>query len=236
MAALYFLTHDRRAAAGLCAEWRRFQPEAAEPIWIQGKVAVADHRLDEGIRLLAEAAAKEPARAEFAYELGEALARRPSPENLRRALEPLGRAVSLEPNRPRYRYQLAVVLDRLGEREGARRQLLRVLDQDPASVPAINSLVRVAQALGQPDQARFWAAMAPEIETGARDEEDLRRRLGRQPGDADAEAALARLLIRRGALVQARDHLARARRLRPHSAALHAEWEAADRTLAVLEE
>jgi tetratricopeptide (TPR) repeat protein len=236
LAALYFLTHDRRAAAELCAAWRRFQPEEAEPIWMLGKLAVADHQLDEGIRLLAKAASKEPARADFAFELGEALARRPSPKNLRRALDALGRAVSLEPGRARYRYQLAVVLERLRELEGARRQLLRVLDQDPRSVPAANSLVRVAQALGRSAQARFWAAIAPEIEREARDEADLRRRLGRNPNDAEAEVVLARLLIRRGALAKAREHLARARELRPNSALFRAAWAEADRTLAVVEE
>src|SRR5207247_5232121 len=115
LAALYFLTHNHPGTAALCEEWLRFQPEAAEPLWLQGKLAVADHRLDEGIRLLAQAAAKERGHAEYAFELGEVLARRPSPENLRQAFQALNRAVSLAPGEPRYRYQLAVVLQRLGE-------------------------------------------------------------------------------------------------------------------------
>lgn len=235
LASLYIITHDRRAAAELCADWRRFQPEAAEPLWLEGKLAVADHRLDEGIRLLGEAAAREPAHVEYAFELGETLARRPSPENLRRAMEALGHVVSLAPDTPRYRYQLAIVLERLGESEGARRQLLRVLDQDPTNVPAVNGLVRVAQAIQRSDQARFWAPLVTEIEARVQEATDLRRRVGRQPEDADGEVALARLLIQQGALARARGHLERALSLRPGSAEIRAQHALVVRSLSVLE-
>jgi tetratricopeptide (TPR) repeat protein len=235
LASLFFITHDSRAAAELCADWRRFQPEAAEPFWLEGKLAVADHRLDEGIRLLGEAVAREPAHAEYAFELGETLARRPSAENLRRALEALGRAVSLAPDTPRYRYQLAIVLERLGELDGSRRQLLRVLDQDPTNVPAVNSLVRVAQAIQRSDQARFWAPMVTEIEARVQEATDLRRRVGRQPEDADGEMALARLLIQQGALARAQGHLERALSLRPRSEEIRAQHAMVVRSLSVLE-
>jgi tetratricopeptide (TPR) repeat protein len=212
LAGLQFITHDRRSAAALCAEWRREQPEAAEPIWLLGKLAVADHRLDEGTQLLTEAAARDPNRAEYAFDLGEVLARRPSKENLQRALDALSRAVTLSPGTTRYRYRLGVVLHRLGELEGARRQFLRVLDRDPRQTQAVNSLVQVAQALGRPRQAAFWAAVVPELDAEVREETDLRRRIGQEPKDAPARVALARLLVRRGELPKARAHLMEALR------------------------
>ena len=235
LAGLYFITHNHPGTAALCEEWLRFQPEAAEPLWLQGKLAVADHRLDEGIRLLAQAAATEPGHAEYAFELGEVLARRPSPENLRQAFQALNRAVSLAPAEPRYRYQLAVVLQRLGELEGARRQFLRVLDQDPYQVQAVNSLVQVAQALQRPLQARFWASMVPEIQDVSREEKDLRRRVGQQPDDGEGHRLLAWLLIRRGDPRKARGHLEWALHLRPHGTQLREQVATVDRILEVLE-
>ncbi len=236
LAGLDFITHNRRATAALCAEWRHFQPEAAEPLWLEGKLAVADHRLDEGIRRLAQAAAQDPARAEYAFDLGEVLARRPSRENLSRALPALSRAVTLTPDEPRYRYQLAVVLQRLGEREGARRQFLRVLDRDPNHVQAVNSLVQMAQALQRPRLAQFWASMVPRIQDSVQEEKELRRRIGQQPADVEGHLRLAQLLIRRGDLRKARAHQSWALRLSPRRAPVRAERDRVDRILDVLEE
>jgi tetratricopeptide (TPR) repeat protein len=235
LAGLQFITHNRRAAAALCEEWRRRQPDAVEPIWLQGKLAYAGNRLDEGVRLLTEATTRDPGRAEYAFDLAEVLARRPSRENLNRALASLARAITLSPGTVRYRYKLGVVLLRLGELEGARRQLLRVLDQDPRHTQAVNSLVQVAQSLQRPRQAEFWAAAVPELATQVREETDLRRRVGQEPRDATARVALARLLARRGDLAKARAHLGEALRTTPGAPGARDLLARVERTIAVME-
>lgn len=214
---LYLMTNAREPCRQLAEAWRRQEPRAAGPVRLQARLAIDDLRVAEGIRLLEEAWAREPDRAETAAALGLAWARVPSRANLQRAREWLQRAVSLEPGSGRYHEQLGQVLQQLGEPAAAREEFLRAWDLDPSLTATGSSLVQTAQQSDRPAQARLFGRIVRAADDARREEERLRERAMDAPNDAEAHVALARFLVRAGQLEKARQHLDRALEQRSNS-------------------
>ena len=217
LAALYTATGNRPAAARACQAWLRVQPAAAAPHWVLGKIAVDTLRLEEGLRELEQAVARDPKNAEFAYALAVALLRCPTPDNQQRAARLLGEAVRRAPDVARYRNQLGLTLRLQGNPEGARQQFLRSLDLDPHEAPVYSNLVAVAHQLQRPNQVRFWSPLVRAVEDRTRDELRLWRSVWDHPTDDAAYYQLAEFLIRTGDLSKAQSQLEEALRLRPQS-------------------
>jgi tetratricopeptide (TPR) repeat protein len=215
LATLYVATIDRPGAARACREWLRQDPNAAAAHWILGRVTIETPRVEEGMRALEEAVAREPGNPEFAYTLASALLRRPSPESRQRALRLLEEAIRQAPDVARYRNQLGLTLRQQGDLEGARRQFLRSLDLDPHQPPVYTNLVALAGALRRPHQVRFWAPLVRAVEDRTREELRLWRAVWDRPQDADACYRLAQFLVRTGEPVKAESQLDEALRLRP---------------------
>jgi tetratricopeptide (TPR) repeat protein len=214
LATLTLLTHDRRAARRIGEEWRRAQPESGRPLAHLGKVALADLRLDEAVKLYEDAVAREPKNPEFRVGLADALTHRPSPENSRRALSLLREAVVLA-EAPGPRYQLGLQLQQMGEMEAAQEELLRALDGDPNQVAPYNNLLQVATALRQPSLAKRFETLLRVVQERKRTRDAAWRRRWEHPGDAAAYYELARDLARTGGLASAEHQLKRALELRP---------------------
>jgi tetratricopeptide (TPR) repeat protein len=224
LATLTLLTHDRRAARRIGEEWHASQPESGRPLAHLGKVALADLQLAEAIEYYAQAVAREPKNAEFRVSLADALSRRPTPENTRRALSLLREAVALAPDDPAPRYQLGVRLQQAGHIEEARQQLLHALDGDPTQAAAYNNLLQVAAVLRQPLLARRFESLMRLVRESRRTRDAAWRRRWEHPTDPDAYYQLALDLTRTGGLSSAEYQLQRALTLRPH-------WPEASRLL-----
>jgi tetratricopeptide (TPR) repeat protein len=233
LATLYIATIDRPDAARICREWLRRHPEAAAPHWVLGRIMIETPKVEEGLRELELAVAREPENPEFAYTLAAALLGRATPENEERAVRLLEEVIRKAPAVARYRNQLGLALRQQGDRsqrdppqapllrrggfarEGARQQFLRSLDLDPHQAPVCSNLVAVASQLGLRHQVRFWAPLVRAVENRTREELRLWRAVWDHPDDASACYRLAGFLVRTGELTKAQSQLEEGLRLRP---------------------
>ena len=207
LAQLYLRTDSRPEAARLCDRWSRVDPTSGRPEWVRGQLAEKALRNDEAVRWYEAAVRKDPRFGAYHAALGAALASQPTPERLRRARAELEQATALDPPMASFQSQLGLVLQQLGDPEGARRASLRALDRDSDRLDAYAGLMEVARRLGQPRVARFFASLERDARDRQRVETAARQDLSVHPRDARAQEALARALLRRGELAEARNHL-----------------------------
>lgn len=234
LAALLILVNDRQAAAEICRDWLKAEPEAAAPLRMLGRIAVADLRFEEGIQYYERALGKEPENADFLIALGEALLSAPGAENRARAVEVLARAAVLSPADARARYHLGVALMQTGRPEEALRQLLRTLDLDPNRGPTYSTVVQLARRLRQPGPIALFGPIVREVEDRLREELALWRQTWDHPDDPGGYLTLARFLIRTAEPAKAEAQLEEALRLRPRWSEARAELLRVRRLLAVL--
>jgi tetratricopeptide (TPR) repeat protein len=205
LAQLYIDGLSRGTARRLCEEWHRGDPRAAKPLWLLGRIALLSaHERPRAVDYFAQARRLDPADAEVAFALGEALARPGPRRDLVRALDHLAQAVALDPRDGRYRYHLAHLLQQSGHLEAARRQYLRALDLDPGMTAAAAGLIQVAGKLGASGQVALLAPIVREQQAAKAEEARLRARTYRASAGASDYAALARYLMERGRLPEAR--------------------------------
>jgi tetratricopeptide (TPR) repeat protein len=202
----------------LCREWMAREPASGMPYWLLGRQAVSDVRVDDAIRLLTTACAKEPERSDFCSSLALAYLVVPTPENYARARPWLEKAVALNPRAPGPHQHLGRVLEHAGDLEGARRQYLQSLDLQPAQTTVLNSLAQLSTRLGRREVASLFTELARAEEERTRERRRLVRLAQEQPADPAPRLALARLLLRNGQLTAARNQLERAAELRPAAA------------------
>lgn len=234
LAQLMILSHSRRSAQQVCEAWRRAEPEAARPLWLMGRIAQGNLQLTQAIDFFEQAAQKDPDDPEILFSLGEALGRVGPRQSVPRALDLLARAVERAPREARYRYHLGLVLQQTGRLEPARRQFLRALDLDPGLTGAYTGLIHVSGRLQEPGQTALYAPIVREQQQARRDEQPLRTRVYRAPGDPAGYAALARYLAARGRLEAARSQWEVATALRPADPAARRELTRLNRILDVL--
>ena len=139
--------------------------------------------------------------------MGAALASQPTPERLRRARAELEQATALDPPMASFQSQLGLVLQQLGDLEGARRAFLRALDRDSDRLDAYAGLMTVARRAGRPGVTEFFTSLERDARDRQRVETAARQDLSVHPRDAGAQETLARALLRRGELAEARNHL-----------------------------
>jgi tetratricopeptide (TPR) repeat protein len=231
-AALAILATQRQEAADLCRAWLREEPDAAQPLWMLGRIAVDTLRFDEGIALYEQALAKQPENPAFLQSLGEALLNAPGSERVPRAVEVLTRAVAAAPNDAKARAQLGAALMRAGRPEEARRQMLRSLDLDPNRGPTYSTVVQLARQLRRPGPVALFGPMVRTVEQRLREELTLWRRTWDRPDEPQGYLDLARFLIRTADLSRAESQLEEALRLRPGWPEAQAELTRVRRLLA----
>src|SRR5439155_27324103 len=122
------------------------------------RVARGSHRMEEAVREFEAALARDPNNAEYAADLGGALARDPAEAPRQRALSLFRQAVRLSPREAEYHHQFGVLMQQPGQPEPARREFLATLSLDPDRASAYNNLTQVAQSLRRPRQVELWAA------------------------------------------------------------------------------
>jgi tetratricopeptide (TPR) repeat protein len=210
LAQLYLRTGDRPEAARLCEQWAPMDTDTGRPEWVRGQLASQALRGDEAVRWFQTAEQKNPQLAVYHADLAKELARVPTPERLRQARGALGQAAALTPADPQVQTQLGQVLQALGDPDGARRAFLRALDSDPVRLDAYRGLMAVTRQLGHPAAAAFFATLERQARDWSRSETAARRKVAARPTDAAARLELARLLLRRARLPEARNHLAAA--------------------------
>jgi tetratricopeptide (TPR) repeat protein len=176
---------------------------------------------------------KNPDLGAYHAALGEQWASRPTPERLKQARAELEQAVALDPKMVLNSYQLGVVLQKLEDEDGARRAFLQALDRDSTRLDAYAGVMVAARSLGQSRIAAFFARLERETRDRQRDEAAARLDLSVRPRDAGAHLRLARLLLQRGDLAGARDHLAIASE-QPGGSAARPLLQRAERLLSVL--
>jgi tetratricopeptide (TPR) repeat protein len=207
LAQLYIRTDSRPEAARLCDRWAPLDATSGRPEWVRGQLAFKALRFDEAVGWFEAATRKNPEMGVYHAELGATLARDPSPDRLRQARAALERAAGLDPTTALPHYQLALVLQQLGDAEGARQSFLRALNADSERLDAYRGLMAVARRLGRSETASFFAELERAIRDRQREEAAARRNLSREPRDARRRLVLVRLLLRRGDLTGARNHL-----------------------------
>jgi tetratricopeptide (TPR) repeat protein len=232
--ALDLLTGDLKEAEALCVGWTRREPQAAQPIYLLGRVRLANHDVSGALMQLRQAAQREPKNPEYQFAIGSAYAENASDANWGRAARYYGQAVTLKPDDARYRLNLGLALQNLHDFEGARRQFLRSMDLDPNQSAPLNNLVQVARGLDRRDQIDFWGPLVREVEGRLRDELPRWKRVWDRPADADGYAPLAQFLMRTGELKKARNVLEQAVALRPDLPAARRDLTTLRRTLDVL--
>jgi tetratricopeptide (TPR) repeat protein len=206
---LLIRTSDRPEAQRLCERWTTLDSTSGRPEWVRGQLASQALRSDEASGWFEAAVRKTPDLSVFHADLGVELARQPTPERLRRARTELQQATALSPEVGLFHAQLGTVLQQLGDREDARREFLRALDHDPTErLEAYRGLMALARQMGQPGGAAFFVRLEREARDWLRDATAARRAVWDRPRDASARLALARLLLRRGRIAEARNHLA----------------------------
>jgi tetratricopeptide (TPR) repeat protein len=215
LATLYILTHSLAEAGQIAAAWVRAHPDAPRAHWLLGRVARDSHRMDEAVREFEAALAREPNSAEYAADLGSALARNPAEAARQRALSLLRQAIRLSPREPEYHHQLGVLLQQSGQPEPARREFMATLSLDPDRSSDYNNLTQAAQALRRPRQVALWAAAMRAVQTRTSEEKRLYREAGERPHDPGRFCALAKTLLRSGKVVQAQSQLEQALQVWP---------------------
>lgn len=213
--AFHLLAGDRKAARALLEEWRKEEPGAVRVLWMLGRAAADEGRLEEAVGLYEQAVAKEPGNAEFHHALGEALLKLPNASRQTdRAVGALARAATLAPDEARYRATLAQALRQAGRAADARRQALRALDLDPHQGPVYSVVVQLARQEGARAPLALFAPLVRAVEDRLREEAALWQATWERPDDPRAHEALADFLIRTGDLAAAEGQLLHADRLR----------------------
>jgi Flp pilus assembly protein TadD len=225
LAALWFVIHRWKSASDLCRTWLREDPDAVEPRWVLGRVAVGERRFDEGIWLYEQALARDPENAGYLETLSAALVDAPGEEKVPRAVATLSRLVTVAPENAEARHRLGVALMRSGRLEEAERQMLRSLDLDPNRSETYSLLVQLAARRREPGAARAFGSLVRAVEERLREELMLWRATWDRPEDPNGYLALARFLVRTGEIRKAESQLEQALALRPH-------WREAEAELA----
>jgi tetratricopeptide (TPR) repeat protein len=232
--ALDLLTGGLKEAEQLCRDWSRRDPSNAQPIWLLGRIQLANKQRETALKSFEQAARAEPKNPEYLFSLGSAYADDPSGSNWDRAARYDSQAVTLRPDDPRYRLSLGIALQNLGDREGARRQFLRSMDLDPNQSAPLNNLVQVARGMRRTDQVQFWAPLVRDVEERLRVELPSWKRVWDRPRDASGYLPLSRFLAGAGEIRQARNILEQAVALRPDLTAARRELTVLQRTLDAL--
>jgi tetratricopeptide (TPR) repeat protein len=207
LAQIYLRTDSRPEAARLCDRWSAVDPASGRPEWVRGQLAEKALREDEAIRWFEAAVRKNPEFGTYHAALGSALARQSTPERLQRARAELEQATTLDPGMSLFHYQLGLVLQQQGDLDGARQQFLRALDRDPDRLDAYAGLMAAARQVRRPGIAGLFAGLEREVRDRRRVETAARQALSTHPNDARAHLTLARSLLQRGDLAEARNHL-----------------------------
>jgi tetratricopeptide (TPR) repeat protein len=222
LASLLVRSQNRAAAARLCQEWLREEPATLPPLWMLGRIALAERRQEEGIGYYERALARQPDNVTSIETLANALLETPADTALPRAVELFSRAAAQAPESAQTRFQLGVALMRLRRLAEAQRQILRSLDLDPNRGEAYNVVVQLARRLRQPGAVALFGPMVRDVEERLREELRLWRHTWDEPKDAAGYLELARFLIRGGDLRRAESQLEEALVLRP-------VWQEAER-------
>lgn len=207
LAQIYIRTGSRPEAARVCDQWEPVDRTSGRPEWVRGQLAAKALRDADAIRWYELAARKNPALGAYHAALGEQLASQPTPERLKRARAELEQATSLDPAMPLNHYQLGLVLQRLDDADGARRAFLRALDRDSDRLDAYAGVIAAARRAGRPDVAAFFVELERAARDRHREEAAARQAISIRPRDPAAHLRLARALLHRGRLAEARDHL-----------------------------
>jgi tetratricopeptide (TPR) repeat protein len=209
---LYLRTLAQNDAARIAGEWQARAPEDPWPYWLRGSVALSAGRVDEARSALETALAKRPGEPILQLALADALAREPTPERLQRARELLEAAEAADPQKPTYPSQLATVLLNLNEPDSALAAHLRALRLDPRSRSAYGSVSQLAQRMGHAAAASFFAELGRSLRREGAALRLATSRLWDAPTNPERRLEVARLLLARGDLEHAADHLAVAAR------------------------
>jgi tetratricopeptide (TPR) repeat protein len=231
LAQLHTISHNRPLARRLCEEWLRFDPTAAEPNALMGRIAREEHHLPEAVQFGERALAREPENAAACFQLSKTLSAIPGPENQRRALDLARQAVYRNPREADHWQQLGMMLRGAGHWEEAASAYLRALDLNPATVEACSLLVQCAAQEQRPETSRFFARLVTELEERARTSDALWRAVHRSPEDAAAHERLARHLLAMGDLRRARYQLQQVAALRPADGAARRDLAVVERLL-----
>jgi tetratricopeptide (TPR) repeat protein len=233
LAQLYLRTGDDREAAAICARWAPLDRTSGRPEWLRGQLAARALQNDEAIRWFEAAISKDPRNAIYHAALGEALSHAPVPERRRRARAELEEAISLDPAVALFHSQLGQVLRQSGDLEGARQSFLRALDRDSSDLEACRGVMSVARLLDRPGTAAFFSRIERSVREIRGEEQAARRVLSEHPREGRAHFALARALLRRGRLPEAKNQLALASE-QPGGADARSLLRRLDRLLSVL--
>jgi tetratricopeptide (TPR) repeat protein len=212
---LYLMTNARGPCRQLAAAWYRLQPESPGSLRLLGRLAFDDLHVEEAIRLYEAAWARDPHDADAAASMGHVRARVPTRAHLEQARDWFQRAVALEPTHAKYHADRARVDQQLGQAGPAQDEYLRALDLDSSLSSAAGSLSQLGQAKHRPALARLFGQMARALDDRTLAIDQAHHRLWDHPDDAEAELALARLMVDAGALEMARVHLQQALARRP---------------------
>jgi tetratricopeptide (TPR) repeat protein len=231
--AVAVMGNARGDAAKRCQEWLREQPDAVQPLWMLGQIAVEDLKFAEGMGYFNQALAREPENPLLLQSLGSAILAAPGSKDLPRAVTTLTRAAILMPEDGKLRYELGLALMRTGRLPEAQRQMLRSLDLDPHRGAAYSMVVQLARQLRQPGVVALFGPLVRAVEQRLREELSLWRRTWDQPKDPEGYRALARFLVHQGDLRKAESQLEEALVLRPRWSEVEAELAQVRRLLAV---
>jgi tetratricopeptide (TPR) repeat protein len=234
-AKMLVMADDRTAATQLCRRWQAQYPNAAEPYFVLAGIERAALHSAEAARLAEEAITRDPNHADYCLEAARAYAAIATPDALRRGAERAQRAITLSPDDARAPAVLADLLRRLGDLDGARRQYERAMDLDPGARQGAIGLLQLCPLLGKSARVAFYGDIVRALQERGDAAGPLWRRVDRTPGDADAHARLAQLLLEAGDLRQARYALERATALRPNDRKLAQQRETVKRLLALRE-
>jgi tetratricopeptide (TPR) repeat protein len=236
LAQLHAISHNRPLAQRICEEWLKFDPKAAEPTALLGRIAREQHRLPDAVLLGERALALAPDDPAVCFQMSKTLSAIPSAENQRRALDLARQAAYRNPREADHWHQLGMMLRGAGQWEEAAGAFLRALQLNPASVESCSMLVQIAAQERRPETSQFFARLVSALEERGRTSDDLWRAVHRRPDDAAAHARLAQHLLSLADLRRARYQLQQVVARRPADAPARRDLAVVERLLALREE
>jgi tetratricopeptide (TPR) repeat protein len=204
---LYLRTLAGSDAARIAEAWALSEPCNAWPDWLRGRVALSEGQVDAAIGSFEKALEKRPDDPMLQHALAEGLARAPTPERLNRARQLLEAAEAADPKNLAFPTQRATVLQSLNQPEAALAAYLRVLDRDPRRDAACSAVAQLSQRLGYAGAASFFADLGRDLRRDGQALQSAFDRLWAAPTHPEARVQVARLLVGRGDLVGALNHL-----------------------------